>query len=124
MAGQNENQGRGPVNARWNFAAELEQCVPHQIALPDLDDEDLRLVLHFTANRVFAVGNDRVRLERLCVGGEVRKALLEIPTLKWWALDEAQEGRGVLELDTWMRRRTLIGSCSALHAVLALRGRR
>jgi len=108
----------------WCFRRELEFAVPHQIALPELGDEDLQIALHLVADRVIPMGNDGLRLERLYPGGVTRAATLDLPTMRWRSADGGEEGCGVLELATWLRRKTLVGTCCALHvALLALRWR-
>ncbi|MEO3472508.1 hypothetical protein AAFN86_11620 [Roseomonas sp. CAU 1739] len=106
----------------WNFAVELEHTIPHQIALPDLDEEGVRLALGLVADRFTPIGNSVLRIERAGRPGAIR---LDLLTLQWVADPCGTQGHGILEAATWLRRRTLIGTACMLGLAVPLlrRGR-
>jgi hypothetical protein len=112
------------VSAPWIFAIEREQRIPHQIALPDLDEEAARLVLACMADRFTPLEAQLLRIERAEAGREIRGVVLNTRTMDWQSLDGQYEGRGILELGCWLRRKTIIGTRAAIFGYLLLRGQR
>lgn len=108
----------------WSFEREREFCVPHQIALPPISHANLPLALGLIAERFTAEETHVLRVERMCEGGGLRAARLDLRTMRWRAIGEETGGVGVLELAVWLGRRTLWGANCALHAaLLATRGK-
>lgn len=106
--------------ADWNFQREIELPIPHQLALPPLDEEGVSMALGLLADRFTPVDNHTLDIERLGRPGTVR---LDLLTLHWQARPCMTEGRGLIELGTWLRRSDLLGTACMLGlGILALRG--
>jgi hypothetical protein len=103
------------------YALHREATIPPCLALPTLSAPELARCLGLVADGVEPIDATTLRVRRVLFPAPV---LLHLDTLDWQCEAGTVEGRGILELASYLRDRDLIGTAAMFRRVLGARGGR
>lgn len=108
----------GHAERLHRFECAREQPIPHQLALPPLEGDELGYALALLADHFTPVAANMLALAR--VDGP-EPVLLDTETMAWRSESGRPTGNGLLELGAWLRDRSLLRTACLLRAALTAR---